>query len=442
MAKPVFFVSFKYFFVPCYNHVKGKALALGATAFLLVFLLGCTNEILPFPGGGDDSPEDVPVADDSAASPEKVEAVVNANNGFAFDLYAKYKDQFEGENVFFSPYSISTALAMTCEGARGKTAEEMQSVLYFPKDEDVRRPGFARIYNQINKEGKEYRLSTANALWAQKDYKFLDEYFTVVESFYGGKATNMDFGKDPEGSRQTINNWVEEKTNNKIKDLIPAGVLLTRLVLTNAIYFKGTWVSQFDEEKTREEDFRVDGGKTVKAEMMYLKDDEAEFNYAETDDLQLLEMDYKGEDLSMIVILPKEGSLEKVEEMLSAEKLAEWKEMMHEREVDIFFPKFKFETKYFMAQDLSEMGMPSAFGGADFSGMTGNKNLFISEVIHQAFVEVNEKGTEAAAATAVIIKEMISMPTVFRADHPFIFLIQQKQTGNILFLGKVMDPAK
>lgn len=384
-----------------------------------------------------------PRANDTGATTEKVSAVVNANNQFAFDLYSKYKSK--EDNVFFSPYSISTALAMTYEGARGRTAEEMQSVFRFPEDDDIRRPAFARIYNEINKKDRKYKLHTANALWAQRDYQFLDEYFSTTERYYGGKVASLDFARETEKSRQIINTWVEDQTNNKIKDLIPPRVIdpLTRLVLTNAVYFKGTWVLQFDKSKTREADFKVSPTKTVKAQMMSLTGEKAKFNYAETEELQILEMPYEGEELSMLVLLPKEDTLDKLEQHLNVEKLEEWRGMLQERKIDVYMPKFKFETGYFMAQDLLEMGMPSAFtGAADLSGMTGRRDLFISEVIHQALVEVNEEGTEAAAATAIVMAKAVFISNIFRADHPFIFMIQQKDTGNILFLGRVMDPTK
>ncbi|GAG65148.1 unnamed protein product [marine sediment metagenome] len=406
--------------------------------FLVIILInGCVK--------APENPEEIiPTAADSKATNEGVGIVVDANNQFALDLYLKFKDtpEYSEDNIFFSPYSISTALAMTYEGARGKTAEEMRSVFYLPQDDDIRRYSFARIYNQINKKDKKYKLHTANALWTQIDYLFLDEYLDVVEKYYAGKATNLDFVNETEKSRKTINSWVEDKTNNKIKDLIPQGVLDpdTRLVLTNAIYFKGTWLLQFNKEDTREEDFKVSSEKTVKVDMMSLTDEE--FNYAETEELRVLEMPYDGEELSMLIILPKEDNLKSVEDLLSLEKLNELRNALTKQEVDVYIPKFKFETKYFMKKTLIEMGMPSAFGGADFSGMNGTKTLFISNVIHQAFVEVNEEGTEAAAATAVVIKEAISEKTVFNADHPFIFMIQERETGNVLFMGRVFDPTQ
>ena len=351
--------------------------------------------------------------------------------------------------MFFSPYSISTALAMTYEGAKGQTAEEMQSVFHFPEDDDERRLGYAGLYNELNEQDKEYKLSTANALWAQQDFVFLDNYFDVVEGYYGGKVTNLDFIKNTEKSRVTINDWVEDKTNDKIKDLIPKGAInsMTKLVLTNAIYFKGQWARQFDKDDTSDQDFKITSDNIVKVPMMQCAYDEAEFNYAENNDLQILELSYSGDDLSMLIFLPKDNDIKTFEDSITVEQLTKWKKNLRKQEVNVFIPKFKFETKYFMAETLKEMGMPIAFSSsADFSGMTGIRDLYISAVIHQAFVEVNEEGTEAAAATAVVMKlesvaESVSIPT-FRADHPFVFMIQEKETGNILFMGRVSDPSE
>ena len=385
-----------------------------------------------------------PQLDDTGASPEGIESVVNANNQFAFDVYSEFKEESENENIFFSPYSISVALTMTYEGAKGQTAEEMQSVLRVPKDDNLRKANFAKIINEINKEDKKYKLSTANALWPRIDFQLLKEYQNTIEKYYGGRATPLDYAGDPEGSRQIINSWIEDKTEDKIKDLIPSEFLkpFTVLVLTNAIYFKGIWVLQFNPKETKEESFKTDDGEIVKVPMMRLVGKNEKFNYAETEDLQILEMLYDGEDLSMLVILPKENKLEKIEKELSIEKLSEWKSMLKEQKIDIYIPKFKLETKYFMADTLKKMGMPTAFdSSADFSGINGVKGIWISKVIHQAFVDVNEEGTEAAAATAVIMIEMAPTTPEFQADHPFIFLIQEKETGNILFMGKVANPA-
>jgi len=381
-------------------------------------------------------------------------SVVNASNQFAFELYTKYASQ-DG-NIFFSPYSISTALAMTYEGARGKTAEEMQSVFHFPQENSTRRVGFAAIYSEINKKDKKYNLSTANALWAQKDYRFLDSYFNLISTYYGGSVTNLDFVRDTENSRITINNWVEEQTNHKIKDILPPASIteLTRLVLTNAVYFKANWFIPFLNETT-EQNFRVNSTKTIKVKMMSLHGDRAEtsrgnfiplrFNYAETDEAQILELFYDGNETSMLILLPKADNLRGLEQLLNANKLNEWKALLKETKLDgVYLPRFKFETKYSMPETLKGMGMKKAFdpNEADFSGMDGTKNLFISDVIHQAFIDVNETGTEAAAATAVIIALGMAPgePKVFRADHPFISIILQRDTGNILFMGRVSNP--
>jgi len=377
--------------------------------------------------------------------------VVQANNLFALDLYNHYKTK-EG-NIFFSPYSISTALAMTYEGAKGKTASEIQDVFHFPKDGEKMRSGYANVISELNKKDKPYELQTANALWAHNGFTFLDDYFDLIGKYYGGKVTNLDFVKDTENSRKTINTWVEQQTKNKIKDLIPAGMLdpTTRLVLTNAIYFKGDWIKQFEKNNTRPQDFRITPENQVEVQMMNRTDKEAKFNYAENDILQILEMPYKGDELSMLVLLPKNDDLEKLENSLSLKNIESWKKGLENQRVKVYFPKFKFETKYFMKDDLTSMGMPTAFTwpDADFTGMTGDipqeDRLYIGFVIHQAYVEVDEKGTEAAAATAVgmltgAAPGFVEQIPVFLADHPFIFIIQHKETGNILFMGRVSDP--
>jgi serpin B len=391
------------------------------------------------------SPDKPPVTDDSGSTQQGIQEVVNANNQFAFDLYSELIKN-EENNIFYSPYSISAALAMTYEGAKGETANEMKEVFHFPES-NVLRPNFAAIYNGINEDNNEYQLNTGNALWVQKDYPFLGEYTESVEKYYGGKAANVDFIEETEKSRETINSFIEEQTNDKIKDLIPAGVLnsMTRLVLTNAIYFKGTWEWQFDKGDTNEEDFKITPTNIVKTDMMYMKPDKAEFNYADLENLQILELPYKGEKISMLILLPTEN-LESIEPTLTSEKLNEYKAQMEETSLDaIYLPKFEFDTKYFMVDTLSDLGMPTAFDSslADFSGMTGNKDLSISEVIHQAYVKIDEEGTEAAAATAVSMGVTSVGPgfsKIFRADHPFIFIIQEKETGNILFMGKVVNP--
>ncbi|MCI0498516.1 MAG: serpin family protein [Planctomycetales bacterium] len=413
------------------------------------------------------------------------ELIVYANSQFALDLYAQLRTQ-EG-NLFLSPYSISTALAMTYAGAKDQTAEQMAQTLHFseyidpnaPAWQESFHPVFGQLIEQLNKQGQkgDYNLSVANALWGQKNYPFLESFTALNNRCYHAGLENVDFVNETEASRLKINQWVEDKTQDKIKDLISAGVLDegTRLVLTNAIYFKGDWASQFDKAATTEQDFRLSPHKTVKSPLMCQTE---EFNYAENDLLQILELPYKGNDLSMLVLLPRgldntgkpveaeqpsvevirgkdrqtvaprvaSYNLAAVEQNLTADNLKTWQSRMRKREVKVFLPKFKMTRQFSLSQTLAEMGMPDAFepGSADFSGMTGTKDLFISAVLHKAFVEVNEEGTEAAAATGVAIAAtaMPLAPPVFRADHPFVFIIKDKTCGSILFVGRVADPTK
>ncbi len=371
-------------------------------------------------------------------------SVAEGNNHFATDLYSQLKGG-EG-NIFFSPFSISSALAMTYEGARGQTADEMSAVLHLEKNDSARRGGYAALFAAINRGNKSYELKTANDLWIQKDKPLLENYTQVVQTYYGGSANLMDFHSDPEGSRMAINGRVENQTEGKIQNLIPSGLITTdtRLVLTNAVYFKGEWARQFNTTFTKEEDFTLGSGAKNKVPMMHRTDS---FNYSEVDGIQVLEMPYSGGDLSMLVLLPKSGELGQLENSLTPEKLEAWKAGMRTHEVEVYLPKFKFEAKYMLGDTLQNMGMRQAFSdSADFSGMTQAEGLKIDRVVHKAFVEVDEKGTAAAAATAVIMVPTMAPggeepPTpVFRADHPFIFIIQEKGTGNILFMGRVADP--
>jgi len=409
---------------------------------LLAALAVATVNLFIFPY----QPTQPPKANDSNSTQLETQNLVDSNNQFAFELYSELD---KNENIFYSPYSIFSALAMTYEGAKGQTANEMKSVFHFPEN-DILRPNFAAIYNKLNKNDKSYELKTGNALWVQQDYPFLEDYLDTVETYYGGKATNLDFVRKTEESRQTINTFIEKQTNNKIKDLIPTGILtkLTKLVLTNAIYFKGTWEWEFDKSDTYEQDFKITSDNIVKTQMMHMNPEKTSFNYLENKNMQILELLYKNNEISMLILLPKEN-LDSIKSSLTYENLKELKSQMQKTSLDeIYLPKFEFDTKYFMKETLSSLGMPTAFsdGNADFSGMTGNKNLFISSVIHQAYVKVDEKGTEAAAATAVVMREKSIGPgaerIIFKADHPFIFLIQETETGNILFLGKVVDPTK
>lgn len=353
-------------------------------------------------------------------------------NGLAFDLYNTLSSDNEG-NLFFSPYSISSALAMTYGGARGETAGQMDQVLHFG-GQDATHPAFSYLRKALNniQEKGPVQLSVANALWPQEDYAFLPDYLALTKEFYGSKIHPVDYRTDTEGARQQINAWVEEQTNDRIQDLIGEGFLspLTRLVLANAIYFKGNWASQFNEEHTRPAPFTLRDGTTVDVSMMSQTGD---FKLARADTFQALELPYEGGDLSMLMLLPHPG--EKLALQLPED--LEFREM----EVMVQLPKFKLEAEFYLGNTLASLGMPLAFSTqADFSGMDDSRNLFIDEVIHKAFVEVNEEGAEAAAATAVGIRTT-SMPPQFIADHPFLFLIRENSTGTILFIGRVMNPS-
>jgi serpin B len=381
------------------------------------------------------------------------ESVAAANNRFASDLYTSLAKNpaNAGNNLFFSPFSISSALAITGEGAKGKTQDEIFSVFHFPKNDTVRQSGFARINEGINLANTGYTLRTANALWAEKSYPFLPAFTGIARQYYSAEVTNPDFKNTPEESRATINQWVEQKTEDKIRDLLPSGSIdsLTRLVITNAVYFNGTWVRQFDAAQTKEADFRTGTGTPVKVQMMQDTSKEAEYVYAETNSVQYIELPYahnSGKALSMIVILPKGDDLKSAEAALSINNLSALQNSSDSQRVMLYLPKFRMETEYRLPGTLSAMGMPTAFtpGAADFSGMDGTKELFISDVIHKAFIDVNEEGTEAAAATAVVMGGAAApgaSPPIFRADHPFVFLIQDKETGTILFIGRVVNPA-
>jgi serpin B len=390
---------------------------------------------------------------------ENTSLVALGNNRFALQLYQKLRDS-EG-NLFFSPYSISTALAMTYAGARGQTQEQMAQVLCLPTLKAVLetlgadRPPmspeefarvFAGIIKDLNVRGgrKTYELRVANALWGQKDYEFLASFVKLVEDQYGGHLERVDFVAAAEKARRTINAWVEKQTNDKIKDLISPGALdaMTRLVLTNAIYFKGNWARQFKPDQTKDEPFTLLDGGPVQTPMMNQK---GTFGYAETATLQVLEMPYVGGELTMVVLLPKTAAgIDELEKTLTNENLSQWLGGLSQREVTVSLPRFKMTRRFDLCRVLQSMGMTDAFtGDADFSGMTPGRELYVSAVIHQAYVEVNEEGTEAAAATGVTMRLTSLGPDtvpVFRADHPFIFLIRDVHSGSILFLGRILNP--
>jgi serpin B len=370
-------------------------------------------------------------------------AVVKGNTEFALDLYARLAKQ-DG-NLFFSPYSISDALAMTSAGARGETLAQMTKVLHLP-DQERLHPAFSELIRSLNGHGlpRDYELTVVNALWGQRNYNFLPEFQQTIRTNYGAGIRKVDFKGATEEARQTINKWVEGQTHDKVKDLLKPDILNvnTRLVLTNAVYFKASWYSPFFEEQTKPKDFLLAGGKKATVPMMHQT---APFRYFENDAVQALELPYEGKDLSMVVLLPrKEDGLAGLEKALTPATLTAWLGGLADSVVAVSLPKFKVTAALDLKPTLAEMGMPDAFDfvKADFSGLNGKRDLAITAVVHKGFADVNEKGTEATAATAVVVgRRGGPEPVVFRADHPFVFLIRDNHTGTVLFLGRLTEPA-
>lgn len=376
-------------------------------------------------------------------SPMDHDPVVGGNTAFAIDLYHRLCGA--EDNLFLSPYSISTALAMTYAGARATTETQMARVLRFALPQDELHAAFAELeahFDKVQQPG-DIALLVANSLWPQVGYPFLDAFLDLCQRCYGVSITPVDYASDPEAARKTINAWVENKTRNKIQELLqPRNVGSdTTLALVNAIYFKGAWLNPFDPEQTVEGPFWLSPGKSVTVPMMQQRE---RFGYAEVDGVQILDMPYAGNDLSMIVLLPAlDVGVTRLEEPLTLETLAKWTSYLDWMKVQVHLPRFKITGRFDLGDTLMAMGMPGAFyyGAADFSGMTGARDLFISKVVHKAFVEVNEQGTEAAAATAVTMGRGFGGPVpVFEADRPFLFLIRDRASGSILFLGRVVDP--
>jgi serpin B len=375
--------------------------------------------------------------------------LVEGNSAFAFELYQALKEQ-EG-NLFYSPYSISLALAMTYAGARGETAQQMADTLQFLLEQERLHPAFNWLDAELatrgegaqGKDGEGFRLNIVNAIWGQNDYEFLPAFLDVLAENYGAGLRILDFITEAEKSRVTINDWVSDQTEGRIEDLIPPGAIdeWTRLVLTNAIYFNAAWAYPFNEKMTADGPFYLLDGGQVTVPMM--KQTES-FGYTEGEGYQAVELLYDGGELSMVILLPEAGNFEAFEEGLQAQQVSNIIIGLQPTEVALTMPKFEFDSEFSLKDILAGMGMPVAFTeDADFSGMTGNPELFISDVVHKAFVAVDEAGTEAAAATAVIMKLTAVPPPPMEVtlDRPFIFLIRDIDTGAILFVGRVLNPS-
>lgn len=379
-----------------------------------------------------------------APLPAEVRTIARSNDQFALDLYGRLRAR-DG-NLFFSPTSISAALAMTYAGAEGETQREMAQVLHLQLAGEQVHPAFAALLANLQAPPQAaYELRIANRLWGQTGYDFRREYLDTTRRHYGAELAQVDFRGQPENVRVEINRWVEKQTHDRIVDLLPSGSItgMTRLVLTNAVYFKGTWSSTFDKRATRPAAFTTADGERVEVPLMYQSET---FGYAENDLLQILEMPYRGDDLSMVILLPKQrGALKDVEDQLTTENLAGWLKQLGRAEVQSYVPRFKLTEQFSLNATLAGLGMPSAFDPreANFAGMNGRRDLYISDAVHKAFVDVNEEGTEAAAATGIVfgVTSAPSRIERFRADHPFVFMIRHRATGGILFLGRLSDPA-
>ncbi|XP_046899740.1 leukocyte elastase inhibitor-like [Hypomesus transpacificus] len=370
-----------------------------------------------------------------------------ANANFSLALFQKIAEETPTGNVFFSPLSISLALAMVLLGARGNTATQMSESLHLHKTEDDVHVAFSKLMAQLNKKKAPYALSLANRLYGEQTYQFVKEFLGDTRKYYDAELETVDFGKNYEAARLNINGWVEKQTQDKIQNLLQKGTLdeLTKLVLVNAIYFKGSWEEKFKATSTRDTQFKLNQNESKPVKMMYQKT-EFPLRFIREANCQILELPYVGKDLSMLIMLPNEiTGLTKLEKNLSYENFIEWTrpDMMYITEVQVGLPRFKLEQTLDLGAKLTSMGMTDAFdqGLADFSGMSPSNDLFLSKVIHKAFVEVNEEGTESAAATAVIMQchSFVTLAS-FIADHPFLFFIRHNPTNSVLFYGRYCSP--
>ncbi len=407
-------------------------------ALLALAVVGCS------PGVQADTAQSKEPRVTSDAQPSEVDTLVQGNRALAIDLYHLLKDEVDG-NLFYSPYSISVALAMTYAGARGETEAQMAEALHFTLDQERLHAAFNALDASLTGTEQEgFELRIANALWGQKGFGFRQPFLDLLARNYGAGMRLVDFAQETEKARKIINDWVSQQTNGKITDLIPPGVLnpLTRLVLTNAIYFNAKWEHPFDKANTHDDAFHRLDGDTVTVPMM---SQSLTVPYAKGDGYQALVLPYKGGRMAFMAILPDEGRFSEVEGRLSPEFLDQIQGSLAPQRIRLTLPRFKYECALDLVEPLRSLGMVDAFDidKADFSGMTGHKELYVTDVLHKAWVAVDEEGTEAAAATAVVIGlKAIAPPELqVRLDRPFIFAITDTQTGTTLFLGRVLDPS-
>jgi len=423
------------------NDMVGKLIAI-LIVVLLLPLAACAQ-----PAPGELLKSDKERITSPAVNKSEQALLVEGNSAFAFELYQAVKGK-EG-NIFYSPYSISVALAMTYAGARGETAQQMADTLHFLLDQDRLHPAFNWLDEELasrgegarGKDGEGFRLNIVNAIWGQKGYEFLTEFLDVLAENYGAGLRILDFVNQTEECRLAINDWVSDQTEGRIKDLIPEDVITvaTRLVLTNAIYFNAAWEYPFNENMTVDGPFYLLDGDQVTVPMMEQTEG---FGYTDGEGYQAVELPYDGEELSMVILLPEAGNFQAFEQGLQAPQVCDIITGLQPSGVTLTMPRFEFDSEFSLKNTLEDMGMPAAFSAADFSGMTGTRDLYIRDVLHKGFVSVDEAGTEAAAATAVVMEEEAPEPLVeVTVDRPFIFLIRDIETGAILFIGRVLNPA-
>ena len=421
-----------------------KYLILAVAAVMLISLAACSQTV-----SADVLQSSKPRVTSPAVSPGDMNTLASGNNAFAFNLYQSLKGT--NGNLFYSPYSISEALAMTYGGARGNTESQMANTLQFLLSQSQLHPAFNNLDQILSQRGQGakgtdqqgFRLHIANAIWGQKDYSFLSSFLDLLAQNYGAGLRVLDFQKSPEPSRVKINQWVSDQTEQKIQNLLPAGSITdqTRLVLTNAIYFNAAWATAFKATNTTSSQFNLLDGGTAAVQLMNQTES---YGYAKGDNYQAVDLPYDGNQLSMTVLLPNSGQFKTFEDSLNSQKVADIVQNLKSQTVVLSFPKFTVDARFSLKETLSAMGMPDAFNNADFSGIDGKKDLEISDVIHQANVVVDEAGTEAAAATGVIMRAtaMPAQPVTVTVDRPFIFFIRDIQTGTTLFIGRVLNPAQ
>lgn len=379
-----------------------------------------------------------------------MEQLSSANSLFALELFHTLSESNPTGNIFFSPFSISSALAMVFLGAKGSTAAQLSKTFHFDSVEDI-HSRFQSLNAEVSKRGASHTLKLANRLYGEKTYNFLPEFLASTQKMYGADLAPVDFQHASEDARKEINQWVKGQTEGKIPELLASGVVnsMTKLVLVNAIYFKGMWEEKFMKRDTTDTPFRLNKKDTKTVKMMYQKK-KFPFGYISDLKCKVLEMPYQGGELSMVILLPEDiedesTGLKKIEEQITLEKLRDWtnREKLENIDVHVKLPRFKIEESYILNSNLDRLGLQDLFTSnkADLSGMSGSRDLFISKIVHKAFVEVNEEGTEAAAATAGIAAFCMLMPEEeFTADHPFLFFIRHNPTANVLFLGRVCSP--